>query len=282
MARKKKSKAQPFLFKFILIGLVVVGIGYAAGRGGIYLLQKSDYFRIQSVVIDPSLQFINKRDLKSLMGKNIFTVDLKATQRKLSYKYPQASQLKVMKRFPNRIGVVAKQRLPFAQVQMKNRTVILDQEGVVLSAQEERDKDIPVVIGTKSNDQKLVWGLPLRGSDIQMALKIAKLFEANSSLSSYAILEINVENFSKIYFTLSNHLQIIVDRDKIAQKIRVLGFVLSQGKPLPDSHSKFTSASLIKNSSQPNPCGSTTLNPSCKIILVLGAVKSTLKWKKSS
>jgi len=196
-----------------------VGIGYAAGKGAIHLLQKSDYFRIQSVVIDPSLQFINKRDLKSLMGKNIFEVDLKAAQRKLSYKYPQASQLKMMKRFPNRIGVVAKQRHPFAQVQIKDKTVTLDQEGVILSSEEKGDKDLPYIIGTKSGDQKLVRGLPLRGSDIQMALKIAKLFEANDSLSSYAVSEINMENFSKIYFTLSNHLQVIVDRDKIAQKM---------------------------------------------------------------
>ncbi|MCK5081648.1 MAG: cell division protein FtsQ, partial [Candidatus Omnitrophica bacterium] len=40
----------------------------------------------------------------------------------------------------------------------------------------------------------------------------------------------NVENLSKIQFTLSNGLVIILDRNNIDRRIKVLGVVLSQGK----------------------------------------------------
>jgi len=230
MARKKKSKTQPFIIKFILITLLVAGIGFGISRGLIYLFRNTEYFRIQSVIIDPSLQFINKRDLRNLISKNIFEIDLKGVQRRLSYKYPQASELKVMKHFPNQIAIVAKQRHPFAQIQNKEQIATLDEEGIILSVGKQADKNLPLIVGIRADNRRLVRGLPFSGTDIQIALKIANFFQANKSLSPYEIDTINVENLSKIYFTLSNDLQIILDRSNIAQRIRVLGVVLSQGK----------------------------------------------------
>jgi cell division septal protein FtsQ len=230
MARKKKSKTQPFIIKFILITLLVAGIGFGISRGVIYIFGNTQYFTIQSITIDPSLQFINKRDLRNLKGKNIFEIDLVAIQRRLSHKYPQASELKVMKRFPNRIAVVAKERHPFAQIQIKENKVTLDEDGVVLSTEGEAGKELPIVFGVKRDNQKLVRGMPVSGADIQIALKIASLFQANKNLSSYSITTMNVENLSKIYFTLSNDLEVILDRNNTSQRIKVLGVVLSQGK----------------------------------------------------
>jgi cell division septal protein FtsQ len=230
MARKKKSKTQPFVIKFILITLLVAGIGFGITRGLMYLFHNAKYFEVRSVVIDPSLQFINKRDLRNLIGKNIFEIDLKAIQNRLSYKYSQASELKVIKRFPSQISIVAKKRLPFVQIQAGDRVAILDEDGVVLSGAEVDKKGLPIIFGVKVDNRSLVRGVPFKGVDVQIALSITDFFNANKSLSSYRITTINVENLSKIYFTLSNDLQVILDRNNIAQRIKVLGVVLSQGK----------------------------------------------------
>jgi len=229
MARKKKIKI-PAYAKIIITGILIIGIGFIVVNRTQYIFSHVDYFKVRSVTIDPSLQFINKRDFRGLMGKNIFTVDLKAVQRKLNFKYPQTSQLKVIKRFPNQISVLAKQRVPFVQLQIQNQIVVLDKEAVILSLKEKRNKDIPNIIGAKINNPKLVLGAPLRGSDIWLTLKIVKLFKANSGLASYSIKDINIESLSKIYFTLSNKLDIVIDKDKIAQKIRVLSVVLAQDR----------------------------------------------------
>jgi len=229
MARRKKLKI-PVFTKNIIIGILVIGIGFVAVNRAQYIFSHVDYFKVRSVTIDPSLQFINKRDLKGLMGKNIFTIDLKAVQRKLNYKYPQAARLKVVKRFPNQVSILAKKRVPYAQLQIQDKIVVMDKEAVILSLEEKRDKNLPDIVGAKLTDPKLVLGAPLKGSDIWLTLKIIKLFKANSGLDPYSIKGINVENLSKINFTLSNHLDVIVDRDKIAQKIRVLGIVLAQDR----------------------------------------------------
>ncbi len=229
MAKKKKLKISLYA-KYIFIGFLVVGIGLIVVNRTQYVFSHVDYFKVRSVTIDPSLQFINKRDLRSLMGKNIFKIDLKAVQRRLSYKYPRAAKLKVVKRFPNQVSVLAKQRVPYAQLQIQDTIVVLDREAVILSFEDKKDKNLPDIVGTKLNNPKLVLGMPLKGSDIWLTLKIIKLFSANSSLDPYVIKGVNIENLSKIHFTLSNQLDVIIDRDKIAQKIRVLGIVLAQDR----------------------------------------------------
>lgn len=229
MARKKKLKISPYA-KYMFIGALAIGLGFIVINRTQYLFTHVDYFKVRSVTIDPSLQFVNKRDFRGLMGKNIFTIDLKAVQRKLNYKYPQAARLKVIKRFPGQISVLAKQRIPYAQLKIQSKTVVLDKEAIILLMSEEKDKKLPSIVGAKLNNPKLVLGMPLRGSDIWLTLKIIKLFKANSSLASYSIKGINIENLSKIHFTLSNQLNVIIDRDKIAQKIRVLGVVLAQDR----------------------------------------------------
>jgi cell division septal protein FtsQ len=230
MAKKAKSKIPPFVIKFVLIALSAVLVGWAVGRGAKYLLRSNDYFRIRSVTIDASLEFINKDDLKPLLGENIFAVRLQKVQSKLSNKYPQASDLKVVRRFPNQIAVIAKQRFPFVQIPVAGKAVILDDQGVVLSLEEKGDKKFPQIIGVKQHGQEVVRGLPFDGPDMAAALAIVKNFQAEKSLSSYQIESVNVENMSKVYFTLLDNPDVIVDQDKIAHGIKVLSVVLSQGQ----------------------------------------------------
>jgi cell division septal protein FtsQ len=228
MARKTKSKTQLFVVKFIVISILVAAASFAVGSGTIYFFRHNDYFKIRSVTIDPSLSFINKHDLGNLIGKNIFDIDLLTVRHRLSYKYPEASDLKVVKHFPGQIAIVAKQRFPFAQIQVQDKMAILDDQGVVLSLQEKGDKELPHIIGAKLSDQKLTRGLPLAEADIRVALEIARDFKSVKSLSAYAIEKIDIENLSKILLTLSNGLDVMVDRGNIGQRMKVLGVVLSQ------------------------------------------------------
>jgi len=230
MAKKKKSKTQLFAIKLVLIITLAGGACFFIGSQLAQAFRAAEYFKVQSVVIDPSLQFISKTDFKSLFGKNIFSVDLKAVQRRLTRRYPQASDLKLVKRFPNQILIVARKRLPFAQLKVRGKTVTLDEEGVILSVDGQRDEKLPDVTGMKTDRVRIVAGRPLRRGNLKTALKIIKLFNADSSLSKHSIKEVNVANMSKIYFMLSGSLQIIIDRDSIAHNVKVLGVILSQKK----------------------------------------------------
>ena len=229
MAKKKKPRA-PRIIKFGLIVCLVGGIGFVLANRSVYLLRNADYFKVRSVIIDPALQFINKRDLKGMVGQNIFQIDSKAVQRRLSRKYPQASHVKITKQFPDQISIEAKERKPFIGVHIQDKKVTLDNQGVILSIDGKKNSDLPAVVGIHLNRPKLIVGLPLMHSKIRLGLRIVKFFEGNKSLSPYSIAQIDMENLSKIYLTLTNDLEVMIDGDNLSQKVRVLGVVLSSGK----------------------------------------------------
>lgn len=228
MARRKKLKISSsgikFFISLVLITAVVIGL-YQAGK---YFLVNSSYFKIRGIIVDPSLQFINKTELVNLIGRPIFLVNLDGLQEKLSSKYPQAAHLKIVKRYPDQIAIIAQKRLPLAQISVRNRNFMLDAEGILLPKDDRRMNNLPLILGWQAPPGKISLGRVFPGEDIQIALKIIKDFRASAMLANYSLDRINVKNLSGISIYLSNALMIIVDSDKIDQKIETLGFMLSQ------------------------------------------------------
>ena len=228
MARRKKLKISSsgikFFISLVLIAAVVIGL-YQAGK---YFLVNSSYFKIRGIIVDPSLQFINKTELVNLIGRPIFLVNLDGLQEKLSSKYPQAAHLKIVKRYPDQIAIIAQKRLPLAQISVRNRNFMLDAEGILLPKDDRLMNNLPLILGWQAPSGKIFLGRVFPGEDIQIALKIIKDFRASAMLANYSLDRINVKNLSGISIYLSNALMIIVDSDKIDQKIETLGFMLSQ------------------------------------------------------
>ncbi|VAX36037.1 hypothetical protein MNBD_UNCLBAC01-105 [hydrothermal vent metagenome] len=232
MPRKKKFKISiaPAIIKFSLATVFALIIGFAIYRGVYHFCMHSSYFQIEAIEYDAALDFIHKRNLKKLKGKSIFAVDLKAIQRKLQAKYPQVTSLQVVRRFPNRIIINARQRLPLAQTKFENIILTLDEKGVVLSSTSKKGKKLPWIVGVKTNNKGFTLGRPLRSRTIWSALKIIKIFQEERALRPYQIKRIDVKNLSKIYLTLTNGVDIIVDTDKVEQKMQKLGVILPQDR----------------------------------------------------
>src|SRR3989338_1009478 len=177
--RKNPQTLSSAVVKFFVLGLASFFFGLILWKGIIHAVVDSSYFRIKTVVIDPSLQFIHVWDMEKLEGRNIFSVDLKDVQQRLNAKYPQVSDLKVLRKFPDQIYVEAKQRLPFAQINLQNKTITLDEKGVILSTASKQLEQLPLISGVKSGPLKITLGYMLGGQDVQTALKIIKAFQAD-------------------------------------------------------------------------------------------------------
>jgi len=231
-ARRKKIKINfpPIVIRVSLIVFFASIMGFAAYKGVSNFLSKSPYFKIKAIQYDETLQFINKRELAKLKGKNIFSVDLNEIQKKLRRRYPQLERLRIMKRFPDQIIVLARERHPFAQIELNGKILTLDIGGVVLSSLGKRNKKLPFISGLQQEKGYFALGVPLKGRDILTALEIIEVFQEERLLSKYRIKLVNMENASKIQLTLSNKLDIIIDQDKMISKFRKLGVILIKSK----------------------------------------------------
>ena len=232
MARRKKNKVYipPAVAKTIAAVILALVIGWLIYIGITKFVTNSEYFKVRAVILEPSLEFISRRDISRLIGKNIFTVDLQSVQKRLARKYPQVDRIRVIKQFPNQLLITARKRLPFAQVSMRNKTITVDEQAVILSSATGRKVSLPLITGGRPINKPIAPGVSLKNRRIATAIKIIKAFSLCEPINDYSIANIDVGNLSKIYLNLSNGLDIIVDTDKINKKAEILGLLLSQGK----------------------------------------------------
>lgn len=214
--------------RFLIIGILMAGAAVGAAMKTVHLLRHSKYFRVKTVEADPALTFIDRRPWDGLKGESIFTVDLQKFQRGLARQYPQVTQLKVAKYLPDKIAVSAQRRLPFAQAHVRNRMLVLDEKGVILSLSGPPIGGLPLISGV-SSDRPMELGLSLGSEEVRVALEIIKEFRNYPGLSAYPITKVHAANLLNISFDLSNDLKIVLDGDHIARKMKLLNAVLSQG-----------------------------------------------------
>ncbi len=232
MTKKKRTKvsaASQFLAKFLGIIILSGGFGILFYNCGSYFLSNSHYFQIALVSKDPALNFINDGNLEKLIGKNIFDVDLVDLQKNLLAQYPQVAQLRVVRRLPNQLMIVARQRHPFVEIQLKNRAFTLDQHGFILFSTPVAQGTLPVILGIKETNQRFAIGVPIQSEEMESALNIVRIFKSTPSLLSYQLSKIDIESLAKINLCLSNNLNVIIDSQRVEDKLKLLTFVLTHG-----------------------------------------------------
>jgi len=229
MAKKKKISIPPSYLKTGGLFLCALLVGGSLIFGIVHLISEMDYFKVKTVTYDSSLEFLRKRELDRLNGKSIFKVNLLEVQKKLAFKNPQAAEIKIIKQFPDQISIEAKKRFPFAQMRIKNRTIVVDEKGVVLSLSGVTERKLPFIKGIDAK-KSFSLGLPLRDRNLSTALSIMRAFAKEKRLSDHSIKMINVSNLSEITLMLSNTLKIIMNKELVEKRTKILGTVLSRGE----------------------------------------------------
>ena len=231
MASKgKKTGLSISLLKGVVVGIFTLFILFIFSGKILFLLRQWDYFAVKDIWYESSLKSIEASELANLKGKNLFEIDLKKVQRQLQLRYPQFANLQVIKRFPNQILVVARQRTPFAQAKISARYVILDERGHALSSMGDPDGRLPLITGLRLPKGRMTIGSLIENEDLQVALGIIRVFRTERALVSYKISKIDVGNLSEIYFSLTESLKVIIDEENFRHKLRILALVLSQAK----------------------------------------------------
>lgn len=228
--KEKKIKPSVLLLRNLFLSAFFVFIGFVVYQKALSILKQSDYFIVQDIIYQPSLEFIAASGLLDLKGKSLFEIDLKTIQKKLQWRYPQFSQLRVLRKFPNQIEVVAYQRIPFAQLRAGEHSMTLDPSGVVFAVHSDPDNRLPLIIGVNPPRGRLMAGSRLEGRDVQVALAILKSFRSYKGLGAYHVLKIDVDNLSQINLYLSSNLKVIIDEENFHHKLKMLELVLSQPK----------------------------------------------------
>lgn len=179
----------------------------AAGliAGGTWFLwrhvQETEAFRVVQVRLpmDSSLKV-----KQSLIGMNIWTVDLQALARELQAQQPWLKEVRVLRVLPNTLRIQAIPRQPVAQVQL-HAWYPVDKEGFIIPDGHSAPADrlvrlrglaraaAPLKVGAVSTDERMV-----------VALRVLSTLRHSPALISRGVAEIDVEHPQQITFRLAD------------------------------------------------------------------------------
>ena len=231
MAKKnnKKESQKVLIITYVLIGLFSVFTLFFLVNQTVHFFKNSELFKIREIVKDPALPSLDMEFLARLKGHSIFAVDLKAVERRLQMQFPQVDQLRVLRKFPDRIYVVAKTREPAAILSIRNQDVLLAQDGFVLAMKSPPSGKLPMIVGSQGSFGIAV-GRPVESAQVQAGLDVIKNFYMNRRLATFGLTTVDVSNLSKITCVLTDGLNIIVDQERLIPKFQTLEFLLTEGK----------------------------------------------------
>jgi cell division septal protein FtsQ len=229
MAKRKIDIPAVYLRNGILT-LFVLFLALVIYRHCADFLRSSPLFAIKAVTSTPDVQFVQPRVLRELQGRNIFAVDLKHMHNEIRMLYPQIYDLRIERRFPDTIHVVAKKRDAYAQVLVKQNYLTIDNDATVIFADKKPLPQMVLIKNGKLEKYKIFLGTKLDTPEVLGGLDLIQAFKSNPGLSKYPISDVDVANLSKITFSIGPELQVIVDRDDMAKKLDMLAFLIAQKK----------------------------------------------------
>lgn len=254
---KRRNKNNVFPGKLILVLMLIVVCIITTLNLSKLFFTRSSYFTITRVVMEgvqpletTALPEETKRFLTGLVGKNIFSQDLKALKKQIE-ESADIECVVISRRLPGELVFNLRKRIPLAQLKL-TRYHLVDQSGMLIAGASDAAYDnLPVILGI---EKKNLQGKPQAyypgAPELTLVLELIKEKNNASALTHYRITRVHVLNQkASSFFIVENfpdsgllkkntplaQIEIKFDLQRPADTMRVLGALLHKllapGKP---------------------------------------------------
>ena len=202
----------------IAIVCAILAIGsYLALRSVAGFLQNREYFKIKYVKCNDSAI-----DVARLLGKNIFSLDLKEQARNLRAQYPAYQSIKLTKYLPNCLLLECKKRKAVAVVRLY-RFFSVGEDAVLFESDTQGfDQPLPVITGLETKIFGPKSGIRYNVKELNSALELIRQVNSIAALKNYKINKIDVSKADNLSFYILNNIEIRIGGNDIARKVKIL------------------------------------------------------------
>ena len=228
----KKRNASPALKATVTaVVLSVAALALAATLARFFFTSK--YFRVKEAVTAQEKNI----SLSYLVGRNIFSIDLKEQARILTELYPMYRKVRMVRILPNRIFVDFLPRVPVAYIRLY-KLYSVDEDCVLFDVPQGRAAtDLPLIVGLETKVFGPKAGKKYATKDLTLALDILGQAQSNRLLRYWRILRIDVSSPANTEFymdaparTQGEPLVVKIGPDDIRSKMAILTGLLIQLK----------------------------------------------------
>jgi len=184
--------------------MLAVAIGGALWMLWSYV-RRADAFQIAQVSLPANSALVLP---ESLIGHNLWAVDLQALSEQLQRQQPSFKAVRVIRQLPNTLRVDAIPRIPVAQVHL-DRWYPVDREGFILTAAgAEPARRLVRLAGVDRTPGALKIGKPNADERLQLGLRVLARLQRAPALVSRRLVEINVADPRQVKFILEGETEV--------------------------------------------------------------------------
>jgi len=229
MAKKSEFKIPAIVFIRCIVFLFILWLLFWMYSQLRDFLNNAPIFNVKNVEVEQSIKFIDDRPLKALKGQNILSIDLKRIHEQIANRYPQISQLRIIRQFPDTIMVLAKKRDILFQVQVRKKYLVVDTQGVTMFYSAS-PLACPLVLGVPLEKKRIVMGTVSTSKELNTVVDLFEQFKIHPHTSRLKVLTVQAENLSKIELMVMPNIQIIIDQEDLPAKVDRLEVLFKNGK----------------------------------------------------
>ena len=213
------------LIVFLFLGVV----GFAGYGKAQQFFLTNEMFLIKDVRIDRSMSFMDYRELKALVGRNIFNVDVQKVHQRILQTYPFLTELKVTKEMPSQIRIYARKRETVAALRLKSKWVLMDVDRVAMMEVVKLDGH-PEIIGALRAKQAVMLGKRVKSLSLEHAVAMITAVNARGVLKRLKLVRVDVSNPSRYELYFASGFKIVLDKNHYLDRWGLLETLITQRK----------------------------------------------------
>ncbi|MDP2939402.1 MAG: cell division protein FtsQ/DivIB [Candidatus Omnitrophota bacterium] len=229
MKKNKYKKVQGFNLKPLALIFFIFILFTLFLKLSLQFLRSSEYFKINKITYSKEAQFSRSEDIfDELIGKNLFSLNLKKISQKIEAEFPQLGQVKIARRLPDELIIMAFKRNPIAKVKLLDQYFYVDEEGVIISVFRNSQDHLPLIMGVVNVPTSIRIGQTYDAQNLKFGLEIIKEIDKITYLKSLVLSKVNVSNLSRASFMFADGIEIIIGDENIGERLKLLVVILSR------------------------------------------------------
>jgi cell division septal protein FtsQ len=214
----------------ILSTVVFVFVLFAIAAAAVHSLKKLSFFKVKDVTIREGSSIRQDRDdeLQYLVGKNIFSLDLKKHAQFIQAMYPAYRTARLIRFLPDQMCLDLMKRTALACIDSNPRLYIDDHMIFFESVDPVIGKGLPVIVGLDGVNKSLRPGTRATNAGVLFAVRVIQQAKKNKTLQGYAIERIFMHDASNASLYLPGPLEVRIGQDKLDDSLQILGSLLNQ------------------------------------------------------
>ena len=207
--------------------LLALGLVAGGGWGLCRFVSRSEAFRVREVRVPP--KSLLKVPAASLLGRNIWAVDLEALARDVKAQQPHLKRVRVIRLLPQTIQIETLERTPVAQVLLRGWHPV-DRDGYILPASAAVPANQLVIVkGVENPKAPLAPGKLNSSERLQRALQLIEQLRASPWLAGHRLTVVDVADPQQVNFVIDQDVEIRCgSQAQLTQDLKRLRTVLQQ------------------------------------------------------